>query len=437
MLCIFAVSSFPNENLTNIIINNMKKALIYFLVIAVLISMWSCSNDDNPKWSEGSPIPASRSIELTAEEQAANDAINELGFKIFNMVLSQDCSGEGAPENMTFSPASMSFLLAMRTAAYDKATEQATLRLLGIEDVATLNSTANKLMRYLASNSNGSSLNMANAVFYDQSMNVSPAFTDLMNKTFYSSVKGIDMSAANAADIINGWCSDNTGGLIPKMYEDIPSEAMAILLNVILFDGKWNVPFDKERTKESVFHGLNADRTCQMMEQTCSGVGYFHYPECQSIRLPFTGLASTITFVLPQEGVDIAEFSKKFTLEYYRKVTSKDYYPGSVEVDLWLPRFDMATEVHLNGIFEQLGLPSGVQLTGMGVTDYSSSKIKQKSRIQIDEEGVTFTAGSSNDDIGDLGWSNHFEMRCDRPFFFVAENRYTGSVLLAGRVCDL
>ena len=58
---------------------------------------------------------------------------------------------------------------------------------------------------------------------------------------------------------INQWTSEKTEGMIEKIVSDIPENTVLMLLNAVYFEGKWEIPFDKDDTYEGTFHGKDAD----------------------------------------------------------------------------------------------------------------------------------------------------------------------------------
>src|SRR5690554_932709 len=77
-------------------------------------------------------------------------------------------------------------------------------------------------------------------IFTNQFVDIHTKFIET-NKSYYdATVQPVEFGNAKTVDIINGWASDNTNGLIEKVIDQTNSMDLMYLLNAIYFKGIWS-----------------------------------------------------------------------------------------------------------------------------------------------------------------------------------------------------
>jgi serpin B len=158
-------------------------------------------------------------------------------------------------------------------------------------------------------------------------------------------------------DDVNNWVKAKTEGKIEKILDQLDPSAAAVILNAIYFKARWASIFDKNSTRNAVFH-LTATHEVQVptMHQTTN----FHVvdrPGYRAIRLPYEVAELAMIIVLPDaiDGVD-AVVSRLDTKELSDLFTELSSLGSPFPVDLDLPRFKANFSTELNTALQQAGM---------------------------------------------------------------------------------
>lgn len=170
---------------------------------------------------------------------------------------------------------------------------------------------------------------------------------------------------------------------------------------------------------------------------------YYRGGSYQAVRLPYksTGRnrALVMDIFLPDKGVPLQDFSRKFTYEEWER-----WREGNKEVEgrIGLPRFELRYEVLLNDPLQNLGMGAAFdkqkadfrQMTPIGVR---IDEVTHDTFVKVNEEG-TEAAAATTVKMRPLMYKHKktFEMIMDRPFFFVISDTQTGAILFMGSIVN-
>lgn len=363
-------------------------------------------------------------ISLNDNENKVNRGLNAFGYDLLGA-----CIAHAQGSNITVSPFSMAVCMAMVANGVDDMEKCGIARALGSSNVDELNSVCNKLLRYVPRRENGCDVVSANAMWHDCSITPAGSYTDLVSSTFGADVRSTDLHADRALADINQWCNENTYGLIPSLFADITAEMQIIWANALYFAGLWEEPFDKELTSTQKFHTPSGDIEVPMMMDKEVGYDIARSPLYTATRKPMKSFSTAITFVLPNEGADIAQVLKSLR-------NGIDWRPGIV--NLGVPRFDAAGDFKFDAVLKDLGIClDGLMMPSMGLTGLSDIKIGQKTAVSLNEDGARGAAATYSYLIGENGpggTPEKIDLMLNRPFLFFITNTITGTCLMSGYV---
>lgn len=198
---------------------------------------------------------------LSAAEQALIAADNRVAFKLLRQAAAE--TGDTA-ENLFISPLSVAMALAMTYNGAAGTTEEAMRATLELEGVAVtdLNAAYRGLIDLLRRLDPQVRFRIANSIWYRQDVAVEQPFI-AANRTFYDArVEALDFASPGAAQVINGWVSEQTEGLIREVVESpIPQNDLLYLINAIYFKGNWTRQFDKNLTAPRPFKFMDGTTT--------------------------------------------------------------------------------------------------------------------------------------------------------------------------------
>jgi serpin B len=399
----------------------MKKKIFSLMLSLLVISGCTSSSIINLSQTTGS---------LTLSQASDIDPdlvknINELAFKL-------QTSSE---KNVFLSSLSIYLALAMTSHGTDHFSYDQFMNLLnpnGLVETVWLSQ-----LRALQGNLNASSpvkISLSNSIwmkdtFKDQ---VKEDFLSRNKEYFGAFIAALDFSKASSLDEINGWVKKNTNKLIDKVLQEINPATVMILINTIYFKGDWSSKFDKEDTKDGVFHGLS-DETVKFMNQTGSYL-YHENDQLQSILLPYEGNKIGMLIVMGKDDTTPISSNDLFISELNTLQLSS--------VDLKMPKVDIATSMNLNDSLIALGLSDPfdsdlADFSRLAPADLYIGKVLHKARLIIDEEGTEAAAATTVIiDVTSMPTSDH-QMIVDRPFQIFLVDLENKMILFSGNINDV
>ena len=245
-----------------------------------------------------------------------------------------------------------------------------------------------------------------------------------------------------SADIINDWADKKTHGKIKEVVQfPFPAFTKIIVANAIYFKGKWAEPFDKGQTKLRPFHLPNGGSKQTPMMRQHRHFSYQETDDFQAVRLGYSGKDLDMILVLPKTNSS----PLKVLAELSAASWQNDILPqfGDREGALIFPKFKLEYGVRLNDSLGALGMKSiftaGANFSAMSDEPLFISEVKQKSFVEVNEEGTEATAitGIAMAEAGPIPVPQEpFEMIVDRPFFFMIADERTQSILFMGIIFD-
>ena len=179
-------------------------------------------------------------------------------------------------KSVLLSPASVAIALAMTMNGARDTTLAGMKTTLGYdpaESIDVINASLKSLLNTLTAQDSGVELNVANAVWAEQTMPFKADFIQTVADNFDAQVTTSDFADPATKDAINAWASDKTKGKIPTIIEDISPDMVMFLLNAIYFKGPWSSKFDKSKTYVLLQNGASdfTDRAKNSLMGTSNG----------------------------------------------------------------------------------------------------------------------------------------------------------------------
>lgn len=348
-------------------------------------------------------------------------------------------------ENVFVSPLSVSMALSMayNGARGETAREMAeALQLHGL-DLAGTNAAHRELLNIFSGQNGdlGVDLKVANGLWHREQFKLGSQYVDDIRQFYDGLVQALDFAGAASVDVINGWVSDQTEGLIDNLIERLEADLVTLLVNTVYFKGMWTTPFESGFTRDDTFHTASgAARTVPFMYRD----GRFEHrvgANFEAVRLPYGEDERIAMYVfLPDEGISLKNFAEDLAddAQLFDGFTNK---LGEVH----LPRLDVQYKANLNDVLVALGMetafhPGRADFTGMTDGDGSEGlyigDVVHQSVLKVDEEGTEAAAATS---VGIRMTSMpqyEFRFTADRPFSLALRDDVTGSLLFVGSIAD-
>ena len=357
----------------------------------------------------------------------------------FAFGLFQDITAYDESDIVFISPLSASIALSMTAAGAEGATQEEMLRTLGFGglSVKDLNACNRGIIDLLSSDPEGVELNVANSLWVSDRFTLKSRYIRTAGSEYSARVSNLDFSDPASPSVINRWCAENTAGRIDKMIENIDPATQMYLLNALYFKGMWTTPFDAANTRKDIFHGNRRDSEVEFMHRTAS-FPYYIGPEGALLELPYGEGSFVMDIFLPAEGVSAEEFASGLDGEALSTLTG---LLQSDRIKVTLPKFKTEYETSLNATLQRLGMrdaftPSA-DFSGMSKEPLMISEVKQKTFIEVNEEGSEAAAVTSVAVMRTSLAPEPLEFRVDRPFVLLIRERTSGTVLFMGLVRNL
>ncbi|NXD59016.1 ZPI inhibitor, partial [Corvus moneduloides] len=247
----------------------------------------------------------------------------------------------------------------------------------------------------------------------------------------------VDFSNFTQAKLfINQNINKRTKGKITGLFEELDRHNKLVLVNYIVFKGKWVYPFNSKFTEMETFH-INKYRSVQVPMMFRSDKINSTFDEnlrCTVIKIPYKGNAHML-IVIPEKGGDYISIEDHLTTELVES------WLGNMKtrkVDISFPKFKLEQKYKMKKLLQGLGIKKlfthSADLSHLTDHEYAAvSQVVQKAVIEVDEEG-TEAAAASGSEI--TAFTVPPVIKVDRPFLFMIFEETFKTLLFIGRVID-
>ncbi|NWV15218.1 ZPI inhibitor, partial [Ptilonorhynchus violaceus] len=236
--------------------------------------------------------------------------------------------------------------------------------------------------------------------------------------------------------LINQNINKRTKGKIPDLFEELDRHNKLVLVDYIVFKGKWVNPFNSKFTEMETFH-INKYRSVQvpmMFKSDKINSTFDENLRCTVIKIPYKGNAHML-IVIPEKEGDYISIEDHLTTELVES------WLGNMKtrkVDISFPKFKLEQKYKMKKLLHGLGIKKlftrSADLSHLTDQEYAAvSQVVQKAVIEVDEEG-TEAAAASGSEI--TAFTVPPVIKVDRPFLFMIFEETFKTLLFIGRVVD-
>jgi len=369
----------------------------------------------------------------------------EVGFGI--KVLQNLVASSGSSSNQLVSPFSLSEALAMVELGARGETASQLENALGVE---ALSSSAQAqgwlgLDRRLASTAKQDrvALRDANSLWGQTGFPVLPAFLASLRSEFGAGVWQTDFAGHQtaAANAVNAWVSNATGGKIPALLTPAEVQAdVAVLLNAVYFKAPWATPF--ATTTQAAFHSPSGDVPAKFVVSSSDGQFQASMgPGLDAVQLPYWhGSAKSqaagkyaALLLMPTEG-SLSQFVSGLTPSSLDAIVNG---LTSQNVTVTMPTLHLKATHQLIPTLRSLGVQDafgmGADFSGFSPVSTFIAEVKQKATLDVTKWGTVATAATA---IGlqTVSLVSSPALTFDRPYLFLIRDTQTGTLLFMSAV---
>ncbi|NXL41133.1 ZPI inhibitor, partial [Podilymbus podiceps] len=236
--------------------------------------------------------------------------------------------------------------------------------------------------------------------------------------------------------VINQNINKRTKGKIPELFEKLDRHNKLLLVDYIVFKGKWAYPFNSKFTEMETFH-INKYKSVQVPMMFKSDKVNSTFDEnlrCTVIKLPYKGKGHML-IVIPEKEGDYISLEDHLTTELVES------WLGNMKtrkVDISFPKFKLEQKYKMKKMLHGLGIKnlftSTADLSHLTDQGYVAvSQVVQKAVIEVDEEGTEATTASGSEITA---FTAPPVIKVDRPFLFMIFEETFKTLLFIGRVVN-
>ena len=242
------------------------------------------------------------------------------------------------------------------------------------------------------------------------------------------------------ANEINGWVSDNTDGMIPKILDKVDKDMAAILVNALCFEGKWADQYSDPFENQDF---TNAEGKVEKVNMLCGSENrYLSDENAVGFAKSYEGGEYSFVAILPDEKVGVKKYLEDMTGESFLSLYNGAQY---TKVITKMPEFTYDYDAELTKPLQNIGIkkafePYGADLSGMGTTGFDNlyvGNVIHKTHIELDKNGTKAAAATAvivnvTTSVGPI--EEPKEVYLDRPFIYAIVESSTGLPVFMGVV---
>ncbi|NXW77942.1 A1AT protein, partial [Hirundo rustica] len=283
-------------------------------------------------------------------------------------------------------------------------------------------------------------LNMGNALFIDNKVELLQNFSDRVTNFYYAeAVSSNFQNPPEALREINKYVETKTHGKIVDLIKSLDEETVMILINYIFFKGSWERPFSNLSTTDGDFF-LDAKKSVkvQMMHQNKDfNVHRDEKLSCWVVELPYKGNVTSL-FVLPDEGAmkQVEDALLKETVSIWlRSFKKRNIYLG-------LPKFSVSASYDVKNLFKKMGVTEvfSDQADLSGVAEnllLKVSKAIHKATVDVREDGTEAAAVTLLEIVPmSLPFPPPPHITFNKPFMMMVIDKTTDGLLFLGKIMN-
>ncbi len=410
----------------------MKKYNVIALVLALVLILSSCATPKNAKAKSEDLLKDvdTKDVEVKFSGDEG-ESICDFGIRLIKKSRKQG-------ENIVISP--FSIVSALTMTANGAAGE--TLK--EMEEV--LGGSAENLSGYFHNynSKKDEGIGIANAIWFkdSKSLKMNPEFMKKSKAYFGSGIYKAPFDKTTK-DEINGWVSNKTGGMIPKILEKIPDNAIIYLVNALSFKKEWAEPYPVVEISDTSSDSYNFTTESGEIRKAIylySDENYFlEDDKAIGFMKHYKGNRYAFVALLPNKGITLSEYIDALN---GAKLSSTLKNAKSITVNAKLPKFKHEYKNELNEVLKEMGIKKafkGADFKNMAVSadNIAISRVIHKSFIDLNESGTSAAAVTVVEmKEGSKMVEETKTVNLDRPFLYMIYDTEENVPLFIGTVED-
>ncbi|HOV11970.1 MAG TPA: serpin family protein, partial [Bacteroidales bacterium] len=310
----------------------MKTLNLFFTAgLISLVLLCACKTNKNSMNSTSSPSDEGSSVVNITENN------NRFAFDLYKNIGAK-------PENMLYSPYSISSALAMTyTGARGNTEKQMGAVMHFSPNSLDFNNQNNARLKEINALNDGSTLNTytANSIWAQKDFKFKESFIGALKDSYLSSLHTVDFikETEQSRLLINKWVETETKEKIKDLIQPglIDYLTRMVLVNAIYFKADWETAFDETLTKKMTFYPDETTQVpCDFMFAERDFGFYEQENGLKAIEIPYSKGKMSMLVILPKDKNGIFGITKETGPDWYNMINTSLV---KTKVKLWLPKF--------------------------------------------------------------------------------------------------
>ncbi len=287
-------------------------------------------------------------------------------------------------------------------------------------------------------------LHLANSIWFTEDSRFSPKHDFLqVNADYYGAdIYRAPFDTATLQDI-NHWVEEKTDGMIPKILNVIPPNAVMYLINALSFEAQWSTVYQKHNVYNDIFTKEDGtEQPVELMYGTESR--YLSDERTTGFIKYYRGQSYAFVALLPKEGISIEEYLRTLTGEQLRTLLDN---AQQTPVKTAIPKFETRYSVELSEVLTNMSmtdafLPQSADFSAMGTSTAGNiyiNRVLHKTFISVGEQGTkagAVTLVEPTDTVA-IEPDKRQEVFLNRPFVYLLIDCENGLPFFVGTMLDM
>lgn len=279
-------------------------------------------------------------------------------------------------------------------------------------------------------------LEVATRLFPDDGFSPLAAFLETASAHYGASVQPVDTADGGAAaEVVNGWVSERTRGLVPVIVDaGVVQDQRLVLVNTVYLKADWEVPFLPELTGEGRFTtGAGPVTVPFMRDREPVHRRFVRLDGADAVELPYRGGELSMWLVVPHDAAGLAAVEESLDAEALAGLGGA---ARAGYVDLTMPKWEQALPP--TDLFEWLcprGFCAGAPFDGIAPGIFITAAL-HGAKVIVDEKGTEAAAATAMAFTESAPPQAELTIVADRPFLWAITHHDTGAILFVGRLTD-
>jgi serpin B len=271
---------------------------------------------------------------------------------------------------------------------------------------------------------------IANGLFIQNGLPVTDGFLQTLASHYGAGARIVDFPTGQGAEQINTWVREQTTQRITKLFDQLDAATRLVLANAVYLKADWQTPFAKNPTTDATFTRADGTTVAVPMMHQQQSLRYASGQGWQAVELPYAASELAMQVIVPQGVLTPAALLSPGTLTRVQAGLRTD------QVDLFLPRWDFATDLNLLPALNRLGLTALDDFSSMSPEKLELDQAVHRANITVDEWGTEAAAVTGLAFTVSGLAQPPLVVRADRTFAFAVVHQPTGTPLFIGHVAD-